>query len=61
MTDNMKSWGFKRPYCKPASGNILAKTSDEAIKLAHYINGFASNTEVYCAETGETKTDKHST
>ena len=53
----MKSWAFNRPYCNPPSGNVLAKTANEAIKLVHYMHGFASDTSVFCAETGEEKTD----
>jgi hypothetical protein len=56
--NGIKSWAFKRPRCNPASGNMLAKTADEAIKLVHYAHGFASNTEVYCAENDERKIDK---
>lgn len=57
LDERMKSWGFKRPYCNPSSGNVLAYSADEAIKLVHFMHGFTSNTEVYCAETNERKKD----
>ncbi len=53
-TSSLKSWAFSRPYCSPEGGNVVAKTPQEAIKLVHYAYGFASDTSVYCAETGET-------
>ena len=52
-TNATKTWAFKRPYCSPSSGCVLAKTSDEAMKLIYYMYGVASNTEIYCAETEE--------
>jgi len=55
----IKSWAFKRPYCTPEAGFVIAVTSGEAIKLIHYAYGFASGTEVYCALTGEKKVDEN--
>ncbi len=50
----MKNWAFRRPYCNPASGFVLAKTGQEAIKLLNYAYGYCIGTTVFCAETDET-------
>ena len=48
-----KNWGFKRPYCSPGSGIVLAKTGDEAYKLVQWTYGYVNDLQLYCAETGE--------
>ncbi len=49
----LKSWAFRRPFCVPAGGFVLAKTGSEAIELINYAHGYASHTSIFCAETGE--------
>lgn len=52
-----KTWAFRRPFCSPSTGTLQAKTGKEALKLVHYMYGFASDTEVYCMETEEKHKD----
>ena len=54
MTDNrLRSWAFKRPYCKPSAGFVLARSGAEALKLLNFAYGFCTDAKVYCAETNE--------
>ena len=54
----LRNWAFIRPYCSPTSGVIQAYEAKEAIDLVHEVYGFASNTSIYCAETGERLVDE---
>lgn len=53
--ETLKAWAFRRPYCTPEGGILVAKTATEAIALVNAAYGCASGTTVYCAETGEHK------
>lgn len=55
----IRSWAYRRDGYSPDSGNVLAKTAKEALKLVHFMHGYASNTTVFCAETGEKWVDTY--
>ena len=60
MDETLKSWAYTRPYCQPASGNVVAKTASEALQLVHRMHGYANGTRAFCAETGEEWLDDYS-
>ena len=59
IMNDLKNWGFRRPYCSPDTGSILAKTGEEALKLVNFMYGSCGGTTVYCAETGERYINKY--
>lgn len=52
-------WAYKRPYCSPPSGNVMAETAKEAFRLIHFMHGYASGTRVFCARTDEEWVDDY--
>ncbi len=58
MPKTIKIWGFKRPYCNPEHGTVMAKTAVEAQKLISFLYGFCGKQTIYCAETDERLTAK---
>ena len=50
MSEELKSYGFKRPFCAPEKGNITAKSEKEALELVQWTYGYCSGTTVKCFE-----------
>ena len=54
--ERLLSWAFRRPYCQPASGIVMAYSMDEARSLVEAAYGHCSDLYLYCPATGEENT-----